>query len=67
MSEPVWITPVICDAWEYRASRRRGRWYGDSCCYCRRDIAAPEAKGLFCCPYCALDRGLVPAIDVPLT
>jgi hypothetical protein len=53
----------FCPAWHARAGLHR--FYGATCCFCERDVAAPEANKTVACIYCGLDRGLVPAIEVP--
>jgi hypothetical protein len=39
-----------------------------TCRTCKRDVAQPEAaaRDVPICLYCALDSGLLPAIDIPL-
>lgn len=41
--------------------------HGATCCFCDRDVAAPEAaRGKrVACIYCGMDRGFHPAVDEP--
>ena len=59
--------PVVCPPWEVRHIARYPV-FGDVCAFCTRDVAAPTERrfALKVCIYCALDRGLIPAIDAPL-
>lgn len=58
-----------CMPWRLRdAMAKDGPWHGARCCHCDREVAAPEAaRGKHvACIYCGLDRGEIPAIEVPL-
>ncbi len=60
-------SPVHC-CMPWHARWMEGEVYGAMCCFCDRSIAAPGwTKGKHvACIYCGLDRGLIPAIDVPI-
>lgn len=60
---------MACEGWAHRGNDgERGPFQGGSCCFCNRGVAIPaRAHGRHvCCTYCALDRGLVEAVDVPI-
>jgi len=56
-------TFVVCDA-----SRGR-KWFGDpECSFCGRGVVAEPtdpAEGERVCLYCALEYGIIPAIEIP--
>lgn len=56
-----------CMPWRLRGTEE-GPHHGARCCYCDREVAAPEvARGKHvACIYCGLDRGEIPAIEIPL-
>lgn len=56
-----------CMPWRLR-NPFDGQWHGARCCYCDREVAAPEeARGKHvACIYCGLDNGEVPEIEVEL-
>lgn len=60
-SEPA----AYCPAWHARGLTS-GTVHGANCCFCRRDIAAPdELRGFtLACIYCGLDRGALEAAEV---
>jgi hypothetical protein len=68
MSEPISISPVVCQTWGLRGFIE-GPVTGGQCNRCSRDVAVPGSVGRRrpVCVYCALDIGLVPAIDVELS
>lgn len=58
---------AYCPAWHARGLwSATGAVHGAVCCYCNRDIAAPdELRGFtLACVYCGLDRGEVEAVEV---
>ena len=63
--ERIALKPVECWPWSLRFLAA-GSVRGGSCHYCRRDVAVPNGVRLAVCPYCALERGIVPAIDSEL-
>lgn len=67
------VTPFCCCMpWHARSFAEatdadHGPVHGAACCFCDRAVAAPEiARGkTVACIYCGMDRGFIPAIEVP--
>jgi hypothetical protein len=60
------IETVPCWPWSLRYLQA-GDIDGGLCRYCRRDVAKPRAaSGIIACLYCAIERGITPAVDEPL-
>lgn len=58
---------AYCPAWHARGLwSATGGVHGARCCWCNRDIAAPdELRGFtLACVYCGLDRGELPAVEI---
>lgn len=61
--------PVVCWPWHLRdldPAKTAAHPKGARCIHCARDVAmyGQDRRGV--CIYCALDRGLTPAIDMSL-
>jgi hypothetical protein len=56
---------VVAWPWRLRHFSGLADWQGRKCIHCQRDIAVPEAAARGICIYCALDRGIAPAVDEP--
>ena len=58
------ITIAVCWPWRLRHCGEAAHTQGAKCIYCGRDVAAPDRRRAMCI-YCALDRGVIPAVDEP--
>lgn len=56
---------MCCMPWHARYFAT-GSSHGATCCFCRRDVARPDAlKGItVACIYCGLDRGFIPEQEI---
>lgn len=60
------VEPTVCWPWHLHRLVDGAHPKGGACRYCGREIAVPVTAGaLVCCLYCAMDRGIVEAIEVP--
>ena len=56
---------AVCWPWDLRMLAPDDHQTGAQCAFCRRAIAAPSAARRAACLYCAIDRGIVDAVDRP--
>lgn len=62
------LADVVCWPWHLHfLGDEAGHPRGGCCRFCARDIAIPanQTRGRFICRYCALDHGLIEAVDAP--
>ena len=56
--------PIVCWPWHLRLEGPADYSAGMECTDCRRDVAAPKNARRPICLYCAMERGLVPLIEI---
>lgn len=65
------LRPLVCWPWHLHRLVDGAHPTGGRCRWCRRDIAVPadlaDLRPMRVCLYCAIDRGILSAIDTPLT
>lgn len=63
--------PTACMPWHARNCHGGGRPdRGGECRWCKREIAIPDdtpPRSTTVCIYCAMDRGVIPAIEIPFS